>query len=107
MLALAEPALAGLATVTHSNPQDGLLEIAAHGVSKASTLARLCAELGVEPAEVVAFGDQPNDLPMLAFAGRAYAVANAHPAVLAAVPAHTASVEDDGVAAVLEELLAT
>jgi len=106
MLALAGPALEGLATVTHSNPDDSLLEINAPGVSKASTLAQLCEEFGVDPADVVAFGDQPNDLPMLAFAGRAYAVANAHPAVLAAVPNHTASVDDDGVALVLEELLA-
>ena len=75
-------------------------------MSKASTLARLCEELGVEPADVVAFGDMPNDLPMLARAGQAYAVANAHPAVLAAVANHTASVDDDGVALVLEELLA-
>ena len=43
MLALAAPALGDLATVTHSNPSDGLLEISAPGVSKASTLARLCA----------------------------------------------------------------
>ena len=106
MLALTAPEIGDLATVTHSNPRDGLLEISAPGVSKASTLARVCAELGVDPADVVAFGDQPNDLPMLAFAGRAYAVANAHPAVLDAVTAHTDSVEQDGVAAVLEQLLA-
>jgi Cof subfamily protein (haloacid dehalogenase superfamily) len=105
MLALATPALNGLATVTHSNPQDGLLEISAPGVSKASTLARLCAELGVDRADVVAFGDQPNDLPMLAFAGTSYAVANAHPDVLTAVSNHTGSVDDDGVAQVLEQLL--
>lgn len=107
MLEIAAPALADLATVTHSNPRDGLLEISAPGVSKASTLARLCAELEVDAAEVVAFGDQPNDLPMLAYAGTAYAVANAHPAVLSAVDHHTASVDDDGVAIVLEELLAS
>jgi len=106
MLAHAAEVIGGLATVTHSNPEDGLLEISAPGVSKASTLARVCEQLGVEPAEVVAFGDQPNDLPMLAFAGRAYAVANAHPAVLAAVVNHTASLEDDGVAVTLEGLLA-
>ena len=105
MLALAGPAIAGLATVTHSNPRDGLLEISAPGVSKATTLARLCTELGVAAADVVAFGDQPNDLPMLEFAGRSYAVANAHPAVLSAVDRHAPSVDDDGVATVLEALL--
>jgi Cof subfamily protein (haloacid dehalogenase superfamily) len=106
MLDVAMPALDGLATVTHSNPDDGLLEISAPHVSKASTLAHLCADLGVEPADVVAFGDQPNDLPMLAFAGTAYAMGNAHPAVLAAVELHTATVHEDGVAQVLERLLA-
>jgi Cof subfamily protein (haloacid dehalogenase superfamily) len=105
MLEIAAAVVGDLATVTHSNPGDGLLEISAPGVSKASTLGRLCAELDVRPEDVVAFGDQPNDLPMLAFAGTAYAVANAHPAVLGAVTRHTASVEDDGVAVVLEELL--
>jgi Cof subfamily protein (haloacid dehalogenase superfamily) len=105
MLEVATGAVGDLVTVTHSNPTDGLLEISAAGVSKASTLARLCTELQVDAADVVAFGDQPNDLPMLAFAGRAFAVANAHPAVLAAVTNHTASVDDDGVAQVLEALL--
>ena len=105
MLDVALPALDGLATVTHSNPDDGLLEISAPHVSKASTLARICAELGVSPADVVAFGDQPNDLPMLDFAGRAYAMGNAHPAVLAAVENRAESIHDDGVARVLEQLL--
>ena len=63
-----------------------------------------CAERGVTPDQVVAFGDMPNDLPMLTWAGQPYAVANAHPAVLAAVPNHTASNDDDGVAQIVEKL---
>ncbi|RBM05615.1 hydrolase [Streptomyces sp. PT12] len=82
-----------------------LLEISAPGVSKASTLAQRCRRRGIRPDEVVAFGDMPNDLPMLAWAGTAYAMANAHPAVLAATRHHTASNEDDGVARVIEMLL--
>ena len=78
--------------------------MSARGVSKASTLAELCARRGIAPADVVAFGDMPNDLPMLRWAGRSYAVANAHPDVLAAVDATTASNDDDGVARVIEEL---
>jgi Cof subfamily protein (haloacid dehalogenase superfamily) len=88
---------------THSNGR-GLLEMGALGVSKATTLARFAQELGVEPQEVVAFGDMPNDLPMLAWAGTAYAVANAHPLVLEAVDLTTDSNDDDGVAKVLEQL---
>jgi hydroxymethylpyrimidine pyrophosphatase-like HAD family hydrolase len=81
-----------------------MIEISATGVTKASTLAALCEERGLGPNDVLAFGDMPNDLPLLAWAGQAYAVANAHPAVLEAVAMHTASVEDDGVAQVLERI---
>jgi HAD superfamily hydrolase (TIGR01484 family) len=94
-----------LVAPTHSNGR-GLLEMGALGVSKATTLARLAAELGVDASEVIAFGDMPNDLPMLAWAGQAYAVANAHPLVREAVGHVTASNNDDGVAAVLEDLFA-
>jgi hydroxymethylpyrimidine pyrophosphatase-like HAD family hydrolase len=74
------------------------------GVTKASALAALAARARIPAAEVIAFGDMPNDLPMLAWAGRAVAVANAHPAVLAAADEVTASNDDDGVALVLERL---
>ncbi|HEX7106126.1 MAG TPA: HAD family hydrolase [Acidothermaceae bacterium] len=90
---------------THSNGR-GLVEMGALGVSKATTLARFAQELGVLAGDVVAFGDMPNDLPMLAWAGRAYAVANAHPLVLEAVDNVTASNDDDGVAKVIEQLFA-
>ncbi|WP_394814723.1 HAD hydrolase family protein [Streptomyces millisiae] len=89
---------------TRSNP-NALLEISGPGVSKASTLAGRCRELGVDQTEVVAFGDMPNDLAMLGWAGTAYAMANAHPAVLAATPHHTLSNDQDGVARVIEGLL--
>ena len=58
-----------------------LLEISAPGVTKASTLALLCADLGIDAADVIAFGDMPNDLPMLGWAGTSYAMADAHPTV--------------------------
>lgn len=104
MLEAVAPVLSGLAEATHSNAGDCLLEVSARGVSKASTLARVCEERGVAAGEVLAFGDQPNDLPMLAWAGLAYAVANAHPLVLASGARLAGSVDADGVAAVLERL---
>ena len=61
-------------------------------------------ELGVAAADVVAFGDMPNDLPMLEWAGTSYAMANADPAVLAAATHVAPANDDDGVAAVLAEL---
>jgi hypothetical protein len=76
----------------------GLVEFAAPGVTKASGLAAVAARLGVARSEVVAFGDMPNDLPMLAWAGHAVAVANAHPDVLAIADEVVASNDDDGVA---------
>ncbi|MEU8514542.1 HAD family hydrolase [Kitasatospora sp. NPDC048722] len=104
LLGEAREAAGHLAEITRSAPIP-LLEISAPGVTKASTLARWCAGHGIDRAEVVAFGDMPNDLEMLDWAGTAYAVANAHPQVLAAVPLHTVSNEQDGVAAVLERIL--
>ena len=103
LLTVVRGALDGLLTPTHSNGHR-LVEISALGVDKATALAAFCAERGITAEEVVAFGDMPNDLPMLGWAGTAYAVANAHPEVLAAVSEHTASNEDDGVARVLERI---
>jgi Cof subfamily protein (haloacid dehalogenase superfamily) len=96
-------AVEGLAEATHSSTT-GLVEISAAGVTKAAGLAWLCARHGIGADEVVAFGDMPNDVPMLAWAGRAVAVANAHPAVLEIADDVTRSNEEDGVAAYLEGL---
>ncbi|WP_342775587.1 HAD family hydrolase [Nonomuraea deserti] len=92
-----------LVTATHSSRR-GLIEMSAQGVTKASALAALAAQNEIKPAQTVAFGDMPNDLPMLSWAGTSYAVANAHPAVLAAVDHVTATNDDDGVAQVIEKL---
>ena len=83
-----------------------LVEISAAGVTKATTLASLAAEMGLGPEEVVAFGDMPNDLPMLEWAGTSYAMANAHASVQELADHLAPSNDDDGVAAVLSELFA-
>jgi Cof subfamily protein (haloacid dehalogenase superfamily) len=93
------------AIVTWSTRQ--VIELSAAGVTKAYALERVCARLGVDPAQVIAIGDMPNDLTMLAWAGQSVAVANADAEVLAAVDEVTASNEDDGVALILERLLAS
>ncbi|GGO79757.1 Cof-type HAD-IIB family hydrolase [Nonomuraea cavernae] len=103
MFTAAVAAVEGQAEVTHSGGR-GLLEISAPGVTKAGTLAAICAARGVEPAEVTAFGDMPNDLAVLAFAGAGYAMANAHHLVLAAVERRTLSNDEHGVAVILERL---
>jgi HAD superfamily hydrolase (TIGR01484 family) len=103
LLAIVSPALDGLVAVTHSSAK-GLVEAAAIGVSKASAIAAIAEADGIAPGEVIAFGDQPNDLPLLMWAGTSCAVANAHPEVLAAATRVIASNDDDGVAQILEEL---
>jgi Cof subfamily protein (haloacid dehalogenase superfamily) len=103
-LASAHALIAGRATVTHSSSM-GLLEIGAAGVTKASGLAQAAARHGVHPAEVVAIGDMPNDIAMLRWAGRSYAVANAHPAAKAAADEIVGTNDEDAVALLVEELL--
>lgn len=100
---LAEDASQGRLVITWSSSTT-LLEISAPEVTKASTLALLCAELGVEAADVVAFGDMPNDLPMLGWAGTSYAMANAHESVLAVADHIAPDHDEDGVARTLAEL---
>jgi hydroxymethylpyrimidine pyrophosphatase-like HAD family hydrolase len=104
LLERARSAVGALAELSHSNSSEPLLEIAARGVSKATALAQLCEERGIGREAVLAFGDMPNDLPMLVWAGHAVAVANAHPEVRAAADEITASNDDAGVARVLERL---
>jgi len=82
----------------------GLVEISATGVSKAAMLADFAADQGISATETIAFGDSINDLPMLAWAGTSYGVANAHADVLAVVDVVCPANDEDGVAAVLEEL---
>jgi hydroxymethylpyrimidine pyrophosphatase-like HAD family hydrolase len=105
ILGLARPALAGLAEPVHSDSAGSMIEIAALGVTKASTLALVAAERGIAPGAVVAFGDMPNDVPMLRWAGRGYAMADGHPEALAAADAIAPACAEDGVAQVLEGLL--
>ena len=104
LLAVVRGSVGDLAEVTHSNPERATIELSAPGISKATALARLCDGRGIAAAEVLAFGDMPNDLPLLAWAGTAFAVANAHPQVLEAVSWVTSSNDEDGVARVLERL---
>jgi hypothetical protein len=96
--------LVGSRVTTTWSSTGALVEMSAAGVTKATTLALLCEELGVSSAEVVAFGDMPNDVAMLQWAGTSYAMANAHPLTVAAADRVAPRNDEDGVARVLEEL---
>ncbi|WP_052305004.1 HAD family hydrolase [Stackebrandtia nassauensis] len=90
--------------VSHSGGS-GLVEMCAAGVSKATALERWCAGRGVGPQGVVAFGDAPNDVPMLSWAGRSFAMADAHAEAVAAASGRAGSNNADGVARVVEALV--
>lgn len=93
-----------VATVTQTGL--GYIEICPPGVDKASGLALVAAALGVDADDVLAFGDMPNDVPMLRWSGFGrVAVANAHPAVLAVANEVTLSNNADGVAVYLDRML--
>jgi Cof subfamily protein (haloacid dehalogenase superfamily) len=87
--------------VTYST-NNGLVEIVPLGIRKATGVEEVAKPLGIADHEVVAFGDMPNDVPMLLWAGHGVAMGNAHPDARAAADEVTASNNDDGVARVLE-----
>jgi Cof subfamily protein (haloacid dehalogenase superfamily) len=103
-LAAAVAIVGDRATITHSSSM-GLLEVSVYGVTKATGLAELAERNGIAPHEVLAVGDMPNDIPMLQWAGRSYAVANAHPAVIEVADEVIGSNDEDAVAALIEGLL--
>ncbi len=105
MLALASKALEGIATVTHSNSTDSLLEISAVGVSKGATLSRVAGRLGLTAGDCVTFGDNPNDFSMLSWASRSWAMADGHPDLMKYAKFQTDPHQEDGVAKVIEQLL--
>jgi Cof subfamily protein (haloacid dehalogenase superfamily) len=84
----------------------GSVELAPADVNKAFGLARLCEHLGLSSADVVAFGDGLNDIAMLQWAGIGVAMGNAHPDAKVAADEVTLTNDEDGVAVVVERLLA-
>jgi Cof subfamily protein (haloacid dehalogenase superfamily) len=91
--------------VTASNSGADFVEVTAAGVDKAFGLGVVCEEWGIASDQVIAFGDQLNDVPMLRWAGTGVAMANAHPEALAAADRVTTTNVEDGVAQVIEALL--
>ena len=91
-------------TATPTWTIDRLMEISAVGVTKGGALAALCERWGIAADDVIAFGDMPNDIPMLRWAGTSYAVRNAHESVLAAADRVAPRNDEDGVAVTLAGL---
>jgi hydroxymethylpyrimidine pyrophosphatase-like HAD family hydrolase len=101
MVAALTPVLGHAADLTFSTGR-GLVEVSPPGVTKATGLAEVAQRHGVDAGGVVAFGDMPNDLEMLRWAGHGVAMGNAHPALLEVADEVTASNGDDGLALILE-----
>ncbi|CAM4021254.1 HAD family hydrolase [Helcobacillus massiliensis] len=97
--------LVGDRAALHVSTSDGLAELAPLGVSKSEALGRFVRVMEMTASDVWAFGDMPNDIPMLTWAGMGIAVANAHPDVLAVADGVTASNDEDGVAQAIEQVL--
>lgn len=94
----------GLHGVNYAVGFSAWLDISPEGVSKASALEIVRRDLHVEPMHTVAIGDQRNDLEMLHWAARGVAMGNAPDEVRAVADEVTASVDEDGLAAVLRTL---
>ncbi len=104
-IAAAQDRIGHMVTVTHSAPGVSLLEISSKGVNKAQALRSYADSLGIAAEHTIAFGDMPNDVEMLQWAGTSWAVGSAHPMARSAADRVTTSCEEDGVAEVLEQLL--
>jgi Cof subfamily protein (haloacid dehalogenase superfamily) len=95
----------GLQSVSYAIGYTAWLDIAPKGITKASALEKIRADLGVKQSNLIAIGDGRNDINMLQWAqaegGFGFAMGQGPDEVKAAATAVTSSVDDDGVARVL------
>lgn len=95
--------LAGFMDVFRS--ADTFIELVPKGIDKGSSLAYLSSHLNIHPDQIIAFGDESNDISMLRFVGMGVAVVNATEPAKAAADLITKSNNEDGVAHVLDLML--
>jgi hydroxymethylpyrimidine pyrophosphatase-like HAD family hydrolase len=89
----------------NKNYQGYILEILQAGVSKWQALQQLAAQQDIAPDEIIAVGDDHNDLDMIRYAGLGIAMGNAVPEVKAAADAVTGSNAEDGLVQALEHFI--
>ena len=99
-------AASGLPSVDYAIGYTAWLDIMPEGVSKAGGLETVCGEIGVAREDVLAVGDGHNDMEMLAWAGHSVAMGQATWDVQEVADEVTDSVDDDGVAHLLDEYFA-
>ena len=95
--------LEGNVTFCTSSPE--YLEFFHSDASKGNAARFIAEKLNIPPAEIIAIGDQRNDIPMLKFAGLGVAMANALDEVKAAADYITLSNDEDGIADVIERFV--
>jgi len=88
-------------TLTRST-NDGLIEISAAGITKGAVLHGLARQWGIPAHQAIAFGDMPNDIEMLRWAGHSVAMGNAEDAVKAITTEVAGDHDESAVADVLE-----
>lgn len=86
----------GMQDVNYAIGYTSWLDIAPAGVSKASALDEVCAELGIDPSDVLALGDGFNDVEMFDWAGRSVALGDAHEQVRTRATAVTGRFAEGG-----------
>ncbi|HLS03607.1 MAG TPA: HAD family hydrolase [Actinomycetales bacterium] len=106
LLAVGREHVNHLVAATHSSVDVPLLEMGAKGITKATTLAELAQSWDLTPADVITFGDMPNDVDMLRWSGHSYAMTGGHFEAIAAAQHVAPPASEDGVAQVLEQMLA-
>lgn len=102
MFELVNPVIAPTDAHITFSMSEGLLEVAAPGVTKALGVTDLSEMHRVDQSATVAFGDMPNDIEMLRWVGLGVAMGNARPEVKEAADHVTATNNEGGVADVLE-----
>ena len=98
------PLLVDPLTVSTSGVQ--FVEVTGEGITKASALAHLCTDWGIDPAQVIAFGDNHNDAAMLTWAGHGVAMGNASIFATEAADEVIGTNAENAVAVFIESLLA-
>jgi Cof subfamily protein (haloacid dehalogenase superfamily) len=93
----------GRATAVYSGFDS--VDVMVTGINKGFGVKLICERYGIHPDDVVAFGDNDNDVEMLKVAGQSYAMETASPAAKAAAKFIAPANHKDGVNTILEKLL--